>query len=222
MTSMRTLAGLALASTLLLSGCGAVPAFNPGVAASVGDDSVSVSTVDDTTESFCGAAKDQLQGKSVPNGYLRGQVAGALALRSAATQMMEEYDVEVGPSYQAAVDQATSQLGALTADQRDALIEVQGTSLYVGAAETAVGKSVLDGSPSDKEATAAGAKVFTTWIADHDVRIDPRFGISVDTGAVVAEDTAVTYALSDLAVAGNAEQPDTAAAAELPATQRCG
>jgi len=43
---VRSLAGLAVAA-LLLTGCGSVPAFNPGVAARVADSSISNNEVED-------------------------------------------------------------------------------------------------------------------------------------------------------------------------------
>jgi hypothetical protein len=60
-TRLRSLTGLALASTVLLTGCGATPAFNPGVAARVGDESISLGEVDDVAEAYCSAAEEQLQ-----------------------------------------------------------------------------------------------------------------------------------------------------------------
>ena len=43
-TRLRSLAGLALASTVLLTGCGSAPAFNPGVAAQVDDQTICCAT----------------------------------------------------------------------------------------------------------------------------------------------------------------------------------
>ncbi len=75
-TRARSLAGLALASTLLLTGCGSVPGFNPGVASRVGDETVTTNDVDEVTESYCGAAEAQLtDGQVLPNSYLRGDHA---------------------------------------------------------------------------------------------------------------------------------------------------
>ena len=139
-TRVRSLAGLALASTVLLTGCGTVPDFNPGVAARVGDDTVTLNHVDDVAEDYCGAAEAQLQeGQVLPNQYLRGEVAGSLTLRTAADQLLAEYDVEADKSYDQAVAQAATQLADLPADQREALIEVQGAPVYVGAVELSVG-----------------------------------------------------------------------------------
>ena len=63
MIRVRALAGLAVASAVLLTGCGAVPDLNPGVAVSVGDDTVSTRHVADLASDYCDAAKPQLEGQ---------------------------------------------------------------------------------------------------------------------------------------------------------------
>ena len=223
---LRSLTGLAVASALLLTGCGSVPGFNPGVAARVGDHTVTVDQVDDVAESYCGAAEGQLQGKALANHYLRGQVAGSLALRSAADQLLDQYGVQADPLYDQAVARAEKSLTDLSADQRDALIEVQGAPTYVNAAEVSIGREVLAAKgrsgASDDEASAAGKKAMLAWIDDHDVRLDPRFGVALTQGQVTPTDTSVSYALSDTSKKADASQPDSGYAAALPETHRCG
>src|SRR5690242_2271116 len=79
-TTLRSLAGLVAGSALLvsgLSGCGVAGTdFHPGVAARVGDATVSVDEVDSLTDSYCSAIEDQLtKAKNVvPLGYLRSGV----------------------------------------------------------------------------------------------------------------------------------------------------
>jgi hypothetical protein len=228
-TRVRSLAGLALASTVLLSGCGgAVPSFNPGLAARVGDQTITSHDVDDVAESYCGAAEQQLQeGQVLPQHYLRGEVAGGLALRAAADQLLDEYGVAADDQYDQAVAQARSQeaIKALPADQQDALIDVQGAALYVQAAELAVGRAILEKqgrTPKDKAAQAVGVKAFQAWLDDHDVQINPQYGVSIDKGQTAVADTSLSYALGDTATKADAQQPDTTYAAGLPDTQRCG
>lgn len=221
-SSVTCWAGLALASTVLLTGCNDVPAFNPGVAAQVGDDTITMSTVDDVAAAYCGAAEQQLQeDQALPQHYLRGQVAGSLALRSAAEQFAAEHGVTADPSYDRAVTQAEQSLADLDAAQRQAIIDVQGASVYVTAVETAVGAS-LGGGGGDKAKLAAGQQAFQDWLADQDVRIDPLFGVSIDGGTSERADTSLSFALSDTATKADADQPDTEYAGALPENQRCG
>jgi hypothetical protein len=219
---VRGLAGLAVASAVLLTGCGAVPDLNPGVAVRVGDDSVSTRDVADLASDYCEAAEPQLQGQALPRHYLNGRVASSLALRAAADQLMAERGVTVDKSYAAAVKQAEAQLGDLTTAQRDAIVEVQGSEIYVAAAETSVGRASLGGSPSDEDAKAAGEKEFLAWLDDHEVRIDPRYGVAIEKGKSVLTDTSLSLGVSSTARTADAETPDSKYAGGLPQTQRCG
>jgi peptidyl-prolyl cis-trans isomerase SurA len=221
---MRSVAALSVAAVVLLTGCGAVPDLNPGVAVRVDDDTVSTRELKDLATDYCSAlASGEQAGGAVPNHFVNGLAASSLGLRSAATQLMAEYDVTPDASYATAVEQAEAeQLAGLDETQRTAVIEVGAASIYVTAAATAVGREVLGGTPSDEEAQAAGQEALVAWMDDHDVRVDPRYGVSIDTGAAVLADTAVSYAISDTAKAGQAQEPDAALAAALPESQRCG
>lgn len=219
MTRIRMIA-LASASIFLLTGCGAVPGFNPGVAARVGDDTVSMDRVDDVTGAYCRAAEAQFQdGQVLAQHYLRGQVAGALALRVAADQFAAEQGVTASADYDRAVAQAEEQLSKLPDDQAQALVDVQGVPIYVQAVEKSVGEQ--QGETGDA-ATKAGEKAFLSWLAEQDIDLDPRFGVSIDKGTTAAADTSLSYALGDTSTQANADQPDTAYAALLPDSQRCG
>jgi hypothetical protein len=219
-TRLRTLAGLGLASTLLLTGCGAVPDLNPGVAARVGDDTVSMTRVDDVATSYCGAAEAQLQaGQVLPQHYLRGQVAGALALRAAVDQFAAEQGVTATDDYDQAVSRAKESLVDLPDDQVQALVDVQGAPIYVQAVERAVGEEQGE---TGGAAVKAGEKEFLAWLDDQDISLDPRFGISIDEGTTATADTSLSYPLGDTAQQADADEPDTTYAAGLPDNQRCG
>ena len=219
MTRIRLIA-LASASIFVLTGCGTVPGFNPGVAARVGDDTVTMNRVDDVTAAYCRAAEAQLQeGQVLPQHYLRGQVAGALALRVAADQFAAEQGVSASEDYDQAVAQARDQLGSMPEDQIEALIDVQGVPIYVQAVEKSVGEQQ---GASGGDATKAGQKAFLAWLDGQDIDLDPRLGVSIDKGATAPADTSLSYGLSDTATKANADQPDADYAAALPDSQRCG
>lgn len=219
MTRIRLIA-LASASIFVLTGCGTVSGFNPGVAARVGDDTVTMNRVDDVTAAYCRAAEAQLQeGQVLPQHYLRGQVAGALALRVAADQFAAEQGVSASEDYDQAVAQARDQLGSMPEDQIEALIDVQGVPIYVQAVEKSVGEQQ---GASGNAATKAGEQEFLTWLDDHDIDLDPRFGVSIEKGVTAPADTSLSYGLSDTSTKANADQPDTDYAAALPDSQRCG
>lgn len=219
MTRIRLIA-LASASIFLLTGCGAVPAFNPGVAARVGDETVTVDEVDEVSTSFCEYVEGQLQaGQVLPQHYLRGQVAGALALRTAVDQFADEQGVSAAEDYDKAVAQAEEQLGDLPEDQVQAVIDVQGVQFYLRAVQKSVGE---EQGASGEEATKAGEELFLAWLDDQDIEVDPRFGVSIDKGGATTVDTSLSYGLGETSEKADAEQPDTDYAATLPETQRCG
>ena len=215
-------AGLAVVATVLLTACNAVPGFNPGVAARVDDDTISLNTVNDVSTAYCDYVVTQLQeGQALPQHLLRGQVAGNLALRSAADQFAADEGVTADPSYAAAVAQAEQGLADLPAAQRQAVIDVQGATTYVQAVEKSVGAKL--GTDGGAEAqVAAGQKAFQEWLDDHDIAIDPRFSVSIDAGSAAPSDTSLSFPLGVTAKTANADQPDTEYAGALPEPQRCG
>jgi peptidyl-prolyl cis-trans isomerase SurA len=235
---VRPWAGLAVAA-VLLTGCSAAPAFEPGVAAQVDHDRITVKQVDQVAERYCQAAETQLsKGQVIAQHFLRGQTAAALALRAAAEQFAADQGVSADPSYSHAVQSAEQSLSSLSADQREALIAVQGAGAYVSAVELAAGRKIVakqgpgsssgsasgsgSGAAADKAAQAAGEAAFKKWLADHDVHLDPQFGVSISDGTTKPADTSLSYPVSSAAKSGAANSADPTYAATLPQTQRCG
>lgn len=232
MSKPRPLIGLVAVSLLLaggLSGCGVAGTdFHPGVAAQVGDDTVSVSEVDSTASSYCSAIEGQLQGDNqvLPMRYLRGGIAGQLALVSAAQQFAEEKGVDAGRQYDQKVAELESAVASLPEDQQDAVITIESSSTYISGVEQAVGEQVLRDQGVRKaqasDALAAGQQAFSQWLDDQDVSIDPQFGVEIKNAQAVPTDTSVSYALGDTATKANADSPDQAYAGSLPDSHRCG
>ncbi len=221
-----------VASLLLaggLSGCGvAGTGFQPGVAARVGDDTITVRQVDALTSDYCSSLHKQLASNSqvVPLHYLRGGIVGQLALVSAARQLAAQDGVQPGADYQRKVAELRDAVARLPEDQGQAVVEVESSSAYLQSVVTAVGKKELQRqgtqAPSDAAALAAGKKAFTDWLDQHDVQVDPQFGIRISQGQPVPTDGSLSYAVSDVAKKGDATQPDPAYAASLPDASRCG
>ncbi|WP_243058704.1 hypothetical protein [Nocardioides sp. SR21] len=220
-TRVRSLAGLA-AAAVLLTGCSSVPAFNPGVAARVADATITSNDVEETAASYCSAVETQLQeGQAVPNSVVSAQVAGALTLQEAGEQFAAAQGVEPDPSYQDAEDSLEQSIATLTPEQQDAVRRVNLARPYVAAVELAVGIEEV-GDEDPEAAAAAGHEAFASWLDDQDVRIDPRYPVAIEDGAIARSDTSISFAVSDVAQAGQAAEPDQAAAAALPDSQRCG
>jgi peptidyl-prolyl cis-trans isomerase SurA len=223
---------VAVASLLLaggLSGCGvAGTSFQPGVAARVGDDNITVRQVDSLASGYCSSIEKQLGANNqvVPGRYLRGGIVGQLVLVSAARQLAAQYGVQPGADYTRKVADLRDAVANLPAEQAQAVVAVESSSAYLQGVVTAIGEKELQrqgstASGSDA-AVSAGKKVFSRWLDDHDVRIDPKFGVRISQGQPVPTDGSLSYAVSDAAKQGDAAQPDQLYAASLPDAHRCG
>jgi hypothetical protein len=210
-----------------LTGCGvAGTSFQPGVAAEVDGQKISTDRVDRLVGDYCDAVREQLQqdGSVVPLGYLRSGVVGQLALVSAAEQLAAEHGVDPTQDYERVVTDLEAQTRDLPEDQRDAVVEVNGSSAYVQAVQLAVGDKLLgeEGEPGGPEvAGQRGADELNAWLDDHDIDINPEFGIAFEDGQVVSEDTQLAFAVGDTATTSALEAPDQEYAKSLPASQRC-
>jgi hypothetical protein len=232
----RALAGLAAAG-LALTGCGSSLGVHPGSAAVIGDETVSMSTIDHTTTLFCQVYVTQQQTQPaaqqsgpVPMGLFRNYTATSLAQRAVGQQLADEYDVQPASGYQQQLSQFQQQLADSPADERDAAIAVAGAAAYLQNVQVAVGQKLTGNtgsSDADLQAALARGRVATQdWLDDHDAFIDPVFGISVAGGAFTTKKDQTSYPLSKLAVAGakiNGQQaPDDSYTSALPPAQVCG
>jgi len=242
----RPFAVAALAATgLLLAGCGTAGGTAPGVAASVGEETISLSHVDELTEGYCQARRDNYRadGVAVPMALLRAQVVQNLVAKEMASQIGEQYDVSAGTSYQRQVNALRKEMATFADDVARARIEVESVNGYVqdilyGAAEEQL---AAEGSrnPSSSRVQQRAVQIFSSWGEQHPVEIDSRFGITFDEGTFVPAEgdglsTAVGEAatrsqvLDDFAAAQDQttqqalQQQVVEYAHSLPSSQRCG
>lgn len=218
---LRSLAGLAVAAAVTLSGCSSVPALNGGVAARVADETVTMQEVADTSALYCSAIETRLaDGQVLPGSAVSSEVAGALALRAAADQFAAEQGITADPIFEQAQEALDTDIAELPESQQEAVREVFLAPDYVTAVQVAAGKQ-LDSGADAEAAQSAGEEAFAAWIDDHDVRIDPRFNITIDGGVRGRAATDVSYPVSDGAKAAVSGEDPTLAAG-LPSNQRCG
>ncbi|MCD4526665.1 hypothetical protein [Nocardioides sp. cx-173] len=227
-TSRVRLATVAAALTVGLTGCGvAGTSFHPGVAADIDGDTVTTAHVDELVYDYCEAVRDQLRqdGSAVPLGYLRSGVVGQLTLAAAAEQLAEEQGVEPTQEYASALAQLRTQTAGLSEAQREAVLEINGSGVYVQAVELAVGRKLLaeegQRSPDDQTAGQRGVDELNTWLEEHDVEINPEYGIEIVDGQPVDADTQLAVGVGDTARTAALEEPDQQYAKSLPASQRC-
>ncbi len=214
---------------LLLTGCGAA---RPGVAAQVGDESISIAEVDDAARAVCGYVEDRGSGQAFAMRGVRDALLAAMVDQAVADQIAETYGVEPGEDFQSTLADIRSQFSATrTQEQSDALVAFQSAAPYREAIVQAAAKASLAeegvGAPSDDQVTARAKILTAQWGVDHDISIDPRFGLTVADGAVEeSEDPALAFAVSSVAKTGVKKgselNEDTAYADSLPRSQRCG
>jgi uncharacterized protein YceK len=226
-----------LAAGLLLSGCGSSVGIHPGAAATVGGETVSMSTIDKTTKSFCTAYVKQSQTQHqqasgpLPMGTFRSYVASSLAQRALGRQLADAYGVQPAAGYQSQVAQYQSALASSPADERDAVVEVAAAQAYLQNVQVAIGQRLTGNtgsSDSDVKAQLQRGEVATQdWLNDHDVAIDPVFGIDVDGGKfTTGHRDQTSYAVSALARGGveadsGANGPPSSYTSALPPSQIC-
>ncbi len=214
---------VAVLAALTLSGCGAL---QPGTAVEVGEEKISLDQVDEIAADFCAALEPQLEAEAqtFPHSFFRSGIAGTLALRSVADQLAEDFGVTVEDrdQYIEAVAGLRQQIASVPDDLRDSVLEVQTAPPYVEEVQAAVGEVVLDGRGERADFVAAGTDEFETWIAENGVEFDPVFGTRTKDGGLTAEDGSVSFAVSEMAKNGQAEEPNSVTARLLPPSQRCG
>jgi hypothetical protein len=223
------LVGLALTG-LVLSGCGASTGLHPGSAAVVGDESLSMSKIDDTTERYCEAYTPQITqaNQRVPMRLLRQFVAASLSQRLLGEQLAAQYDVQPTSQYAQQVTKVSQPFASAAPELRDAVVDVEGGNPYLQTVQVAIGEKLLteagQSAPSTKAALQRGQVATEDWLKTHSISVDPVFGLAVDGGQFKASPDSTSYPLSTLASQGavTSGQPDPAYLAALPASAVCG
>jgi peptidyl-prolyl cis-trans isomerase SurA len=217
------------ATVVLLTGCGvAGTEFHPGVAAQVGDQTITTRHVADVTDGYCSAIESISEGQptaqQLPLRYLSHEFTTTLVLEAAAQQLADDYDVESGTAYRSALAQIEPQIAELSDHEQDSVLAVEGAQAYYQDVLTQIGGIELEtaggSDATDEDKAAAGQQVLQDWVADHDVDINPKY--SVDFGTAEQVDTDTSFALSRSATGGLAAQPDETYTESLPAHLVCG
>lgn len=225
MSKTRLMTAVTLGVTgLLLSGCGGA---TPGIAATVGDQELTVRQIDTATSHYCTAISDQLKADGpYPMSTVRQYVVRVLALRSQAMQIADDYGVEPGSTYRNAVAQLQGTVATMPEEVRADYLDVESTSALANDIVSQVGTIVLDkGGVTDAstdQVTQAGVDVFNQWPDVHGIEVDPRFGLAAVDGSITTVDTSTSVAVGTTAKDGLAGTAGSDFVRSLPSTQRCG
>ena len=216
----------AVLSVLGFSGCAG--SASPGVAARVGDETISSSRISAATDHLCTALAPQFEseGQVVPIGAVSQFVVRVLALGSQAEQIAEEYDITPSAAYERDLAEQKRVAASFPQEVREDYIEVMSTQAYASDVLDQVGRAKLAAEGFDEptldQVTQAGTDVFTVWPDANGIEVDPKHGLELTDGQLLPSDTNLSLAVSDEAKAGLADQPDAAYANSLPSSQRCG
>lgn len=214
---------------IVLSGCsvgGTV--FHPGIAAVVGDRTVTTEHADQTTSGYCTAISEELerQGQRIPQRYVSAEVVAKLAIRLAVEQLAEEYDVEPTDQYRSEHSTLRTQVTGVSEEATEAFVEVASAVPYYRDILITVGGIELEEQgvtdASTEERFAAGQEPLTRWITRNEIEFNPRYGLEIQDGLPVQADTDTSYAFGDDAKAGLGARPDPEYAAGLPDRLVCG
>jgi len=214
---LRALPVLAL-SVVVLSGCGvAETQFHPGVAAQIGDETITSRHVDDLSEKYCTAvqkvSKDDPQASTQRRSMraYSSEVLGNLVVQAVAERIAEDNDVTPSPAYKDDLAALAPLIEDLDPDEQDAVREIIGARSYNLDVLLQLGELELseqgDDDASDDDKYAAGQDLVEQWATDHDVEINPKY--VVDLGSEPVDNDLSVEASS---TAGG-EQPDEAEAA---------
>ena len=206
-------------AVVLLAGCGVAGAqFHPGIAAEVGDQTITTRQVDQLSRDSCKGLEKlnagqaaAAAGTATPLSTITHQVASALVDELVAEQLAEDYDVTPSSDYKKNLTEAEQQLSPVSGAAKDAILEVVDAQAYTQDVLVQIGEIELkkngteDSTPQDQY--NEGLKRLTAWATDHvdDVEINPRYGLDLTADGPV--DTALSVAVSSTAKDGLKTDP---------------
>ncbi|MGH3425700.1 MAG: hypothetical protein ACRDO8_13275 [Nocardioidaceae bacterium] len=198
--------------------------MHPGEAVVIGDTSISMNRLDDVSGSVCKVSvalgKQQAQqgapAKEVAGGDARRQAAQVLIDNVVAKKLAADLDVSVPPSKYVLTEQQLGQIrkvfGSSNLEGITKVFEMsQQTSLLVAA----IGAEKLGTDPQgadQQKAKAAGQKALQKAVADADLSVDPRLGLSDKAVATDTGTGSLSVGVSSLA---------DASVSDYAAAQRC-
>jgi len=224
------LRALPVLPVVLLAGCGVAGAeFHPGIAADVGDQTITTRHLDEVAANYCSGFEKlnkedpQSNEQPIPLRYVTHQFVSLLVDNAGAEQLAEQYDVEQSSSSKASLASLEPQLKSLSDDQLDAFREILGARAYNQDVLTQIGKISLDDqgneNASEDDQYAEGQKLLDTWLTDHDVEVNPKYAVDVGTTGQV--DTDLSVAVGSKAKDGLKAEPDAGYTGSLPGNLVC-
>jgi hypothetical protein len=219
---LAVIAPALMVAAAALGGCGAA---TPGVAAEVGDDTITIDEVDGLASDLCALLEDVPDGDPNLPDLISGERARNSALqsqifRSIADQMADDYGVETGQDFQRQVDQVRLRFGSVDEDKLEAALPAFTSFPYFVDIMRQVG-GTTDDDLSDDEALNAGVGLAREWEAEHGVETNPLFdSFRIGEQEIESERSDLGFGVSESAK--GAEDGSDSYVSSLPESQRCG
>ena len=224
------------------TGCGVADEdIRPGVAARVDGTDFSVAEVDDLTQGTCDYLDTTDNTVAYPRFTVRRLSLETLVRQEAAQHLLDDLDATLPDDYTTTVAGLSQSYTDAPDDVAQAMREGDQARYFVAYAAATVGNALLREETGEEPAdadkiSARGNQAITEWIADHDVDLNPAFGLRLDDGSFVADDglsvpgsdaALAAGAVTDIDLSGASDPTALQAAlakanASLPADQVCG
>ena len=165
-----------IVAAVALAGCAGL---HPGVAAKVGDETITIREVDDFAHGLCVYLPNTPNGPST-HANARSLAVGILVRSALANQYGDRTSFQLDQSQiEASLKSVESGVKDLSDDEREQFLDAvreslegeQFASLAARSALLAQGKNV-----DDQTVQAEVTRLYTEWSADEGVELDPRFG----------------------------------------------
>lgn len=219
------LASAAASLSVLASGCGVSDAtFEPGVAATVGDRTISVQRVDDAVTPTCKAlqANPQLIGQGFTGAQLRNIVLGQLALKDIADAIATENGLDAEQIYTRNEETARGSITGVSDADAAAALPVFAASAYLNDVLDQVITAKLGATTDNQVRQAAANQLIADYEEKAGIETNPLFDpLDFTPTGESGPPTDLSVALSAAATAADAATPAPAEVAALPSSQRC-
>ena len=228
-------AGAVAGAVALLAGCGSA---RPGVAAQVGDQTITIAQVDDASITFCEALAENNPGNVLTMGFARSLMLTGMVNRAIGDQIAAEYSVGPGAAFEQQIAAFEAQLASLPDDQREVVVDVQSAEFYRQSVTAQAATKLLEdegvSTPSADQLNGRASLVDQQWTDNHTVVRDPRFsevsfpaaseGSDTSNQVTITPGASIGFPVSRAAKDGQVTDSLqlTTIAQGLPASQRCG
>ena len=222
-TPLVSVAVTAAAVAALTAGCGvSEESIEPGAAAVVDGQRLSLTQVDDAVRDYCALRAANPQASAAPTASIRSQFVVGWSQAIAVDALAKEHDIALpsGPIDRPSVEAAWGQLGTIDDDNLETFAWLTWIQQRLSDPVTALGADT--GATDPQSAGDAGVAMIADWLDKNHVSYNPVFGsYSPETAMFSGDDLSVPVS----SAAKNAKDSNALSAqqiATLPADQRCG